>query len=365
MTPGVLVVGPIPPPIHGAARVTGLVVDNLRDAGVRTVVLDSTGSEAGHGLGHHLRRLWVHLHAAGVVLRRRSSLRAVYLGGAGGASLWFQVGVVAAARLAGVQVVFHHHSYAYLDRPTAAMKALVAAGGGRAVHVVLAPEMGRALQSAYSRVGRVLVCSNAGLMGPSEAGPTEAGPETRTSPTLVLGHLGNLTREKGLDTTLATMRTLLEHSVDVRLVLAGPMPHDDARNLVAQAQADLGDALEYIGPVPGDDVDAFHRRLDLLLFPSRYVHEAEPLVVLEASRWSVPTVASAIGCLPRLVPDPDRLVGTGADFASAALAVVTRLSDPAIMARTRGEVRAHFDDRRAEALQAHRELVDVLSGARV
>ncbi len=38
----------------------------------------------------------------------------------------------------------------------------------------------------------------------------------------------------------------------------------------------------YLGPIYGDAKTAFYGNLDVLLFPSNYVNEAEPLVIHEA-----------------------------------------------------------------------------------
>lgn len=360
MTSGVLVVGPVPPPIHGAARVHELVVRNLEQYGAHLHAVDTSGSAPGSGALYHLERAALHARACWVAQRWRRSLASIYLTGAGGAGLWYQLVVILVARLAGVPVVFHHHSYAYLTRRRAAMRAIVAAAGTRAVHVALCAGMAETLRSRYPGVGRTLVCSNAGLFAPAEPRPAAAG----AAAPLVLGHLGNLVVEKGLATTVDTVRELRGEGLDVRLLLAGPAPTAESRAILARAQDDLGEALEYLGPVPADEVDRFYERIDVLLFPSRYVHEAEPMVVLEASRCEVPTVAYAVGCLPNLVAGSGRLVSTDEDFGAAARATVAELDDPEARARARVAVRERFEIRRVEALAAHDELVRVLVGER-
>lgn len=342
-------VGPVPPPIHGAARVTALVVDELRAAGAEPVVLDTSGSASGTGLGHHVRRIAVHLRAAAMLVIRRP--RSVYVTGAGGLGLWYSLLVVAAARLAGARVFYHHHSYAYLNEPAAVMRLLTTAAGRRAVHVVLAEQMARDLRARYPVVD-VRVCSNAGLFAASAGGPVDDGPIT-------LGHLGNIHLDKGIAQIIDTLRTVRADGTDARLVLGGPVRHAPAQDLLDAALKEFGDALDYVGPVPPDRVDELYRRLDVFLLPSRWKNEAEPLVVLEAGRLGVPSIAYDVGALAELVPDGS-LVDVDADFGAEAARVIAKLATDDRAARRLAAAR-RFDERREQALAAHRQLIAELA----
>jgi glycosyltransferase involved in cell wall biosynthesis len=354
MPPLVMVVGPLPPPVHGAALVTDWVRRRLQDAGAQVLAVD-TGPERTGALAYHSQRVIQHLKAAARLWRRRRDLSSVYLGGAGGLGLYYQALVVLAARLAGVRTVFHHHNFAYLDRRHSTMRWLVAAGGRDLEHVALCPRMADLLQQWYPKAQQVVTCSNAGLM--------EASPEGRPSPApgrIVLGHLSNLSVEKGLLTVLDTARTVVAAGHDVQLLLGGPAATDEAQRLIEQAQRDLPGVVEHVGKLSREEIDGFHARVDLFLFPSTYVNEAEPLVVLEAARVGVPTIAYAVGCLGALVPDPAALVEPGGDYAGRVAEVVAAMSDDGVRAGARERTAAHFESRRSEAVLAHRQLVDGL-----
>ena len=352
----VMVVGPMPPPVHGAALVTDWVRRSLEDSGTDVRAVDTGGSEHGGALAHHRERITRHLGAVAQVAQQRRKLSSLYLGGAGGMGLWYQALVVLAARLAGVRTVFHHHSFAYLNERRLTMRCLVAAGGRDLVHVVLCPRMGELLQHRYPTARRVLTCSNTGLL------PAVAVEESRPArDQVVLGHLSNLSVEKGLLTVLDTARAVVAAGHDVRLLLGGPAADEQAQQQIDQAQRDLPGVVEHLGKLTREEVEEFHSRIDLFLFPSTYVHEAEPLVVLEAARAGAPTIAYAVGCLGAMVPDPGWLVALGGDYAARVQDVVGALADPAVRSDLRHRTTVHYENRRAEATEAHAQLVGRLT----
>jgi glycosyltransferase involved in cell wall biosynthesis len=331
-------------------------VNLLRAGGTPIEVIDTSGTVDRSPLRYHLSRAQSHLRAILAVRRHRARPATVYLAGAGGGGLWYQLAVVVVARLAGCLIVFHHHNYSCVQRPRVALRLLIRAGGPRLRHVVLSERMGRELSRTYAAARDVLVCSNAGLLGPADppSGKRPAGP-------LVLGHLSNLSVEKGLATVLATVRRLRGTGFPVRLLLAGPASGEEPAALVRSAEAEFGDALTYLGPIAAGDVDTFYRQLDVFLFPSTYRHEAEPLVVLEAARIGVPTVAFDIGTIRSLVADPSLLVPQGSDFGAAVERLVHGLGEPGARAEVRQRTVAVFDSRRRAALASYAQLTRMMT----
>ncbi|MFN2560829.1 MAG: glycosyltransferase family 4 protein [Jatrophihabitans sp.] len=357
-SPSVVVVGPLPPPIHGAARVTAHMVEQLRQAGAQVVAVDTSGAADAGPLRYHLARIRSHAAAARVAWRERHRAASYYIAGAGGLGLWYQAVLVLIARAVGHRVVFHHHSYTYLVQANVAVRLMVRSGGRRMEHVALCNGMARTLKDRYPAVRSVHVCSNAWLYDPLDSPAPRPGAEDG----IVLGHLGNLSEEKGLSDVFATLRRLRSDGVPVRLLLGGPVGDADAGQQLEAARAEFGEAVEHLGPIRPDDVEAFYRRVDVFVFPSR--NEAEPLVVLEASRCGVPTVAFSIGCMPSLVPDADWLVNLAGDFPEAAARVVRRLRDAEDREACRQSVLGHFAHRHQVAGAAQRRLRDDLQTPR-
>ncbi len=337
--PIVHVHGPIPPPMHGAARVTALMVDELRRAGARTQINDFNDAV---GPVRRLARL-----LRGVLRTLRPRRGSVYLGGAGGEILRYQGLIVRLARRARLPIVFHHHNFSYLDEENATVAALVRRGGAGVRHVVLGDVMARRLRERYPGATDVVVCSNAALLEPAVEDARDA---RRPTGEVVLGHLSNLTLEKGLLDVVSAAERVRDAGIACRLVLAGPCVDDDARRGVEDARRRLGELVTVTGPLDQEQVERFHAEVDLFLLPSRYRNEAEPLVVLDAMRHGVETVAFDVGCLAELVL-PENLVALEDDYAAAVLAAVRRgPADP-------DGPRERFERRRERALEARSALV--------
>ncbi len=59
--------------------------------------------------------------------------------------------------------------------------------------------------------------------------------------------------------------------------------------------------VTWSGPIYGLDKQVFFNTIDVFVFPSRYVNEAEPLVIHEALAYGLPVIATDRGCIAGLV----------------------------------------------------------------
>jgi glycosyltransferase involved in cell wall biosynthesis len=333
----VVAVGSFPPPVHGAALVTERVVQRVMDR-ADVVLVDV---EPGAGRLRWARKIWRYAEAAVNLVGLRPAGPCLYLAASGGEAILADAMVLGLARLLGYRLVVHHHSTRYLRARSRAMAGLCRLAGPRAVHVVLCEEMVEPMRR-YPSVGEVLVVGNAALVE-GESDPSAA------SGTLRLGHLSNLSREKGLAEVVDLARRLQDAGVEVTVELAGPPADADARALLAEAGEALGPALILLGPVDEAAKASFLDRIDVFVFPSRYRHEAQPLVVYEALAHGVPVVATDVGCLPDQVPDGGGAVlpASGA-FAEAAAGVVPTLVTPDARRAARAGYEAHRQEAEAQ-----------------
>jgi glycosyltransferase involved in cell wall biosynthesis len=151
-------------------------------------------------------------------------------------------------------------------------------------------------KNEFSEVGdRVSVIHNAILPIPSEASPVELC-NIRPAGVPLIGVIGRLSPEKGVDVLIDAVSLLPPGSVSVFLAGDGP----ERSNLERQATAlGVGSAIHFLGTVR--DVASLYPQLDLVVLPSR--SEGLPNVLLEALSADVPVIATAVGAVPEVLTD--------------------------------------------------------------
>jgi glycosyltransferase involved in cell wall biosynthesis len=264
-------------------------MERVRPIVARDVSLGVSG--AAHR--RQLRKALRYLRALASALTTRAGV--VYLVASDGPWAVADALVAAAARLRRRRLLVHHHAWSYLPEPTWPPSWVFRAGGAHATHVVLCRCMGDQLAATYGS-RRVQVLSNAAFVPP---GPE---PGTQRSPTaqLRLLLLSNLTMDKGVGRAIALLETLVERGESVELTLAGPIVERGVDDAVASA-VERGLPVRPIGYVDRAERDRLLEESDLLLFPSTYRNEAEPMVVLEALAAGLPVLAARLGCIEDLV----------------------------------------------------------------
>lgn len=110
-------------------------------------------------------------------------------------------------------------------------------------------------------------------------------------------YIGRLALEKGVRTLLRAWSTLQE-SLRLKIIGDGPLRSE----IEATADSHPGKSLEYLGPLPHDQVIEQLKRAAFLIVPSEW-YEGFPHVILEAYACGVPVVASRLGTLADIVSD--------------------------------------------------------------
>jgi glycosyltransferase involved in cell wall biosynthesis len=104
----------------------------------------------------------------------------------------------------------------------------------------------------------------------------------------VIGFLGRLKPEKGADILLEAVALLRARNVEVKILLAGSGPEEQALRALCQ-KLQLQDYVQFLGWC--DNVEEnFFPKIDLLCVPSRW--ESFGLVILQSFACSVPVVAT-------------------------------------------------------------------------
>ena len=319
----------LPPPRTGQTAVSDAVLRHLRS--LTTVRLyDWSGGGGTTGPRWRIRKAIRSIISAIYVLtlrwRRGEHLYTVANDGFG---LWYNTAVAAAARVRGVPVVYHHHSFAYLHRHDSRLQRLIRWSPG-AIHLVLGPEMQTAMKTQYPNVENVRIATNH-FMVDRVASTELPGPNPRTFDNdnpLVIGHLSNLSVEKGIGRVLDTFTKLHDKGLPVQLRIAGPATSDSVAAMIHESVAKYDGDLTWHGPLYGDDKDQFFQSIDVFLFPTLYATEAQPLVLIEAMQRSVPVLSYRRACIGTLVGDAGgQLFDPVDDFPAVAAEWIARVID--------------------------------------
>jgi len=289
----VFVVGPLPPPIQGAAAATQDIVTYT--ARRLPVYAANVARGTMDGLRGHAVKIGRVLRAMTQLLLKAANgrSRVLYMAADGGRGIAYNIAVASVARLCGYRIFLHHHSFAYIDHPSALMATLVRIMGRRGVHIVLCDFMAEALRARYPLIG------DGATMQLSGAAFLDIVPRTDLRPgnDLQIGFLSNLIVEKGLDTSIELVRAARRENLPVRLLLAGKSPDRRSADMVQSAKSELGSAIEYLGPLTEEEKTAFFHNIDAFIFPTRYVNEAQPRAILEALAFGVPVLTVARSCI--------------------------------------------------------------------
>ena len=311
----VFMVGAFPPPVHGMAAVNEAVRAQLERIGIPLVGINIAAPSLDRSLTARLARLPNALRGMfrfGIRARRGETL---YMSVSGGFGQLYELLFLLLARLHGLRIFLHHHSYAYLDKRKALTRVLVSVAGSGATHIALSTGMAARLQHTYPQAKRVVAISNAALL------LEETGSSALTHQGLSkIGFFGSIAAEKGVFEFLAVAEKLEAIGNPVQAILAGPFPNSEIERLVRERLTRLR-SVDYVGPKYGLDKAAFFREIDVLLFPTMYVNEAEPLTIHEAMMHGVPVIAYGRGAIGEIVSSVCGLVIDPAqDFVSHAVA---------------------------------------------
>ena len=174
----------------------------------------------------------------------------------------------------------------------------------------------------------------------------------------VIGFVGRLARDKGIETLWHAWLQLRQTMPDAHLLMIGPADfarRDQTVNDQVMEGLSRDPRVHAVGSIPRHELAHFYAAMDVLCLPT--YREGFPVTILEAAAMALPCVATRVtGCIDAVVAgETGQLVAPGdaASLAAALLAYVTDAQLRSTHGRAgRARVRAEFSpDRVWDALQ--------------
>lgn len=351
-----LILAQTPPPLHGQSLMVDAAVRGLPEHGIEAthvnLRLSRTSADiGGWRVGKILAILDACFHT--IVARFAESCDTLYYvpAPAKRSALYRDWLVMALCRPFFRRLVLHFHNGGlgdWLARDATALERAIthALLGRAALGIVLADSL-RADALAL-RARRVAVVSN-GITPPAT---------TAIERENFVLFLGAVSIEKGALDLLAAVRLLRARGHSTHVVFAGPID-SDVRSIIDRARAVDPGICRETGVVHGTAKADLLARCGVVCLPTRYPHEGQPLVALEALAANAPIVATRWRGLPETLPPTVSLVAPG-DTISLAAALAATLAVPPRVGAHREFFEAHYT-RESHLAMLARALRDAVS----
>lgn len=294
-------IGPMPPPINGQSVVMDHMASGLAPHFAHMRIADISVGEAVGWL-----RPFIKLCRSALGWWSVLGSDIVYIAVKADRGMWLTTIAAGLARLCGARVFLHHHSYTYVRARKPRMVALTRIAGQRARHIVLSPSMASELRGVMPEIRSPIVIGNAGLVD-----TTLLQLPVKRDGDLVLGHLSNLSSEKGIAEVIDLAIALHRAGTHARLVVGGPISDEASRLHLDRAARELGALFIYRGPLTGTAKRVFFEEITHFVFPSR--NEAVPLVLYEAMAAGAVCVATQQGAISEQLEGSSGMLAESAD----------------------------------------------------
>lgn len=317
----IVLIAALPPPLHGQSLVTAEIAAKLISRGASISVSNTSPGVLNRNTAYHARRIRGLLHGLfRLISGCRAPKRVVYTVMESGYGAIYTLLICGSAKLLGYKVVLHHHTSRYMRRRSRLRAFVFQLFDAADTNVVLSSAMARDLVKMYCPSGRVLQVHNAGFLGRARSEVRPPRPKVTR-----LGVISNLTAEKGVAEIAKIAQLIREADLPVTLTVGGPLGDQTAQCAVRRAQELMGSRFAYLGPIYNDAKEAFFGDIDVLLFPSKYSHEAQPITLLEGMSRGLYIIARDVGYCSELLSDSGLLVPFDKPFAKGAMEIIQTL----------------------------------------
>ena len=340
----VLVLGPVPPPIHGVAVMFQTLLDHLSgDPRLRLQHLFVGEPGKGRAFGElRLRNVRVALRdiGRGAATLARLRPRVAYLSLSQNRWAFLRdAALILAAKAVGARVVAHLHG-AHFGRFRGAAsgpeRCWIDFVLRRIDRLIVLGENLRHIAGPALPANRVCVVANGVDLPPLPTpSPVQIEPTAAKKRGCHILFMGVLDETKGFRELILALPALRARIPAVHLTLAGRWESPALRAQVEHEikALDLQHCVTFAGVVQGAKKRALLDACDLLALPTFYPMEGLPVVILEAMAAARPVVTTARGAIPEVVTDGvTGLIVPEHDQAALVDALATLAADPSLRA---------------------------------
>ncbi len=246
-----------------------------------------------------------------------------------------------ASRASGVPLVSTCHNwcdndrkvffYGHLDRVILRSYARV---------VAVSEDVQQRLLKSGVKANKVSIIRNGIDLRPFDRASDVVKDELGWSAVPLVGFVGRLSAEKGVDIFLHAAARVFAHCPDAKFVVAGDGPDRAALDTLID-ELGIRDSVRMLGR--RDDMPALYASLDVMVSASR--KEGLPIAILEGMASRLPLVATAVGEVPTVILDGVTGVLVPANNPELlAAAIIEQLRDPARRARLGSAARQLIED---------------------
>lgn len=305
MTPTILFILHLPPPVHGAAMMGKYIHDSeLINSQFDCHYINLTTARSLQDIGKGgMKKLWKFLKLLRQIHHevKRLKPQLVYVTpNACGGVFYKDFIVVEMLRAMGCRVVVHYHNKGVATRQDRWLDDRLYRRFFRGLKVILLAEALYQDVKKYVRREDVYICPN-GI--PETLGYEPAAERRNSVPHLLF--LSNLLVDKGVLVLLDALKILKDKGYSfVCDFVGGETAEIDAARFQREVeQRELNRLVVYDGRKYGADKEPFFRTADIFVFPTFYHNECFPLVLLEAMQHGVPCISTTEGGVPGIIDD--------------------------------------------------------------
>ena len=208
----------------------------------------------------------------------------------GGKGLLFDLLIIIYLKILNKKIYIHHHSFSYLNNYSYLIYILSVIGKNNVTHIVLCDIMKKKLKQ-YKFIKKIKVLSNIILINKINS-------LKYLKKKIKIGFISNIDFDKGIKEYFEIFNNL--NNKNFEGLVAGPFLNHRVEKFVLK-KIKIKKNIKYLGPIYDKRKKRFYRDLDVLLFPSHYKNEAEPLVIYEAQSYNIIVISNSLGCTKAMI----------------------------------------------------------------